>query len=552
MLNVELQLTKASVWRKSTIGSKTVWFRGYVNGVSRDVLVGEAAHQTAKSLPEWLRNIDGHFAVVVQSPRFFFAASDRIGSCPLLWSLNAESLLVSDSGPAMEKELGLGPSSVDHDVASAFALSGYSIADRTVYHKVKLLGPGDYVWRDEYEHGIETYATWRPVEGLDTASYQPSKLNELHERMFDKLVSSLDGRPVVVPLSAGLDSRFIASGLKRWGYENVVCVSYGIPDNPDATIARTVADRLGYEWHFIPYSNQMFRRAYYSDDYAEYMRFADTLSSVHFVGEYLMMAQLKEGGHLDERAIIINGQSGDFLTGNHIPAALLDGNRDPAQRMQTIISAFVEKHYKLWNSLKRTPHIDLIEALLEKEIENVGGLPDKLIEDYGLYEQLEFINRQSKYVIGSVRTYEYFGHEWRLPLWDMEYLKFWEGAPLNAKAHQTLYKQTLRESNWGEVWQNIHVNPQRISPKWIIPIRVFLKILFAPFGRQAWHQFERRFLDYFMTTTCGYAPWTYFEVVTDSRKPFNALAFYIEHYLREKGIEWDGRPKISNARDFLN
>ena len=79
-----------------------------------------------------------------------------------------------------------------------------------------------------------------------------------------------------------------------------------------------------------------------------------------------------------------------------------------------------------------------------------------------------------------------------------------------------------------------------------------LKALFTPFGRPAWHQFERRFLDYFMTTTCGYAPWAYFEVVTDSRKPFNALAFYIEHYLREKGIEWDGRPKISNARDFLN
>ncbi|MEE2997578.1 MAG: asparagine synthase-related protein [Pseudomonadota bacterium] len=516
-----------------------------MNGVSRDVIVAEAARQTVQSLSEWLGNIDGHFAIVAQSPSFFFAAADRIGSCPLLWSLTGDSLFVSDSGPAVEEKLGLGPSSVDHEVASAFALSGYSIADRTIYYGVKLLGPGDYVWMDEHAHGFETYATWRPAEGIDSASYLPAGLNNLHERLFDKLVSSLDGRPVVVPLSAGLDSRFIASGLKQWGHDNVVCVSYGIPGNPEAEVARSVAERLGYEWHFIPYSNRLFRQAYYSNDYAEYVRFSDTLSSIHFVGEYLMMTLLKEAGHLDERAIIINGQSGDFITGNHIPAALLDDDRDPTQRLETIVSALVEKHYKLWSSLKKEPHISRIETMLENEIDHLGGLPDQQRADYGLYEHLEFVNRQSKYVIGSVRTYEYFGHEWRLPLWDVEYLDYWEHAPLSEKAHQSLYKKTLSATNWGGVWSDIEVNPLRISPKWIIPVRFCFKILFAPFGRAAWHRFERRFLDYFMATTCSYAPWRYLDVVNDERRPFNALALYIECYLRDKGVSWNGLPARS-------
>jgi hypothetical protein len=186
---------------------------------------------------------------------------------------------------------------------------------------------------------------------------------------------------------------------------------------------------------------------------------------------------------------------------------------------------------------------------LKDEVEKMGGLPDEPEKDYGLYERMEFVNRQSKYVIGSVRSYEYFGHEWRLPLWDIEYLDYWENAPLSAKAHQSLYRDTLVETDWGGVWRSIGVNPLAIAPKWIIPLRFIFKALFFILGRSAWHQFERRFLDYFMTTTCGYAPWPYFKVVTDDRRPFNAMAFYIEHYLQEKNISWDGRPELPHAQD---
>ena len=140
------------------------------------------------------------------------------------------------------------------------------------------------------------------------------------------------------------------------------------------------------------------------------------------------------------------------------------------------------------------------------------------MEDFGSVRAPRIVN-QSKYVIGSVRTYEYFGHEWRLPFRDVEYLDYWENAPLSAKAHQSLYKEALVESNWGGVWRDGDVNPNRISPRWIIPVRFFFKVVFAVSFACGWHRFERRYLDYFMATTCSHAPWPYFDVVRDKRQP---------------------------------
>ena len=62
-----------------------------------------------------------------------------------------------------------------------------------------------------------------------------------------------------MPLSAGWDSRFIVSGLKHFGYENVICVSYGRNNNTDMLIAKEVADRLGYKWIKLEYKKKFIK-----------------------------------------------------------------------------------------------------------------------------------------------------------------------------------------------------------------------------------------------------------------------------------------------------
>ena len=70
----------------------------------------------------------------------------------------------------------------------------------------------------------------------------------------------------------------------------------------------------------------------------------------------------------------------------------------------------------LWRSLKTAPAIGRLHAMFEAEIAE-AGIDGEPVPGYALYEYLEWRDRQSKYVAGTQRSYDFFGRAWRLPLW---------------------------------------------------------------------------------------------------------------------------------------
>ena len=136
------------------------------------------------------------------------------------------------------------------------------------------------------------------------------------------MINSANGRQIIVPLSGGLDSRFIVTGLRKFNYKNVICISYGLKNNIEAILAKKIAKKLGYKWIFIEYKPKKFKRYFYSEDYNKYLTYCDSLTSIHFIGEYYMLKELDDNSLIEKDAIFVNGQSGDFITGNHIPSEL--------------------------------------------------------------------------------------------------------------------------------------------------------------------------------------------------------------------------------------
>ena len=148
------------------------------------------------------------------------------------------------------------------------------------------------------------------------------------------------------------------------------------------------------------------------------------------------------------------------------------------------------------------------------------------------------IDRQSKYVITGQKVFEYYKHEWRLPLWDDEYLFFWQKVPLEFKLKQKLFIEMLKKNNFGNVWgDDFPVNKKTIVPKWIIPLRYICKIPFSFFGmrgKRAWKQFDINFFFYFRDVNHMMDTQNYFNIIKDIFKgPRNHVSWQTKDYLKK-------------------
>ena len=405
--------------------------------------------------------------------------------------------------------------------------------------------PGHYLVKKNNSISIQKYRNWRPVTVASTEDKYEENLDLLNEKIIKKLIKRADGRQIVVPLSAGYDSRLIASGLCQFQYDNVLCVSYGLKQNRETKIAAEVASRLNFRHLHINYTRKGVREMWHSDAYQNFIDFCDTGTSVHFYGEFGMLSWLWENNEVDKNSIFSNGQSGDFISGNHIAACFTEKKitiLNKSDRMELVENEILAKHYGLWPSLVTEENKRVVKELLSEQIDYIGGLSNNSANDYGVFEALEFINRQSKYVLNGLRTYEFFGHDWHVPLWDKEYMDFWETVPLHLKANQSLYKKVLVRRNWCNVWRDIDLNPSARWPTHIWLMRHFFRSIFLIFGRKKWQHFERQKLDVYLSPTLSYAFKNYSDVWFDQRQHRHAVSYFTEDYLNRKFLNWDGRP----------
>ncbi len=59
--------------------------------------------------------------------------------------------------------------------------------------------------------------------------------------------------------------------------------------------------------------------------------------------------------------------------------------------------------------------------------------------------------RQAKFITNSVRAYEYWGLDWWLPLWDAEYMAFWQHVPLSQRTGKRLARRHVTEAYEREI-----------------------------------------------------------------------------------------------------
>ena len=253
---------------------------------------------------------------------------------------------------------------------------------------------------------------------------------DILEKAFARMLYTIGTRQIVIPLSGGYDSRVIACLCKKFNVVNVVCFTYGPSNSPEIGISEKVARSLGFEWYYVEYTGREWLDIYDSKEYNNYLKFAGNLNAEPCIQDFFAIKELLRKKIINENAVVVPGHSADLLGGSHLPKSY---------------------SYSLWNLLyDKYYNANLLRLRYERKLKR--ELREKFRSKSHSKEDFlnEFNNwgikvRQSHFVINSVRLYEYFGLDWRLPLWDSEFSKFWNSIPWDKKENSYLYHYFLFE-----------------------------------------------------------------------------------------------------------
>ena len=107
--------------------------------------------------------------------------------------------------------------------------------------------------------------------------------------------------------------------LHEFKYKNIVSFTYGLKNNSDVKYAKIIAESLDINWKFIPFEKSRFQNYYNSSFKNKYDLFADHSLSLPNYQDVFFLKELLDKKFIEKKSIVVNGQTGDFITGGQIP-----------------------------------------------------------------------------------------------------------------------------------------------------------------------------------------------------------------------------------------
>ncbi len=374
---------------------------------------------------ECLKLANGLYSVVCHSDKLQMAAVDSSRIYPLYYRKNKDGVTLSDDPHALLQKGDV----LDIDSLAEYNVAGYPLENKTLVRDIYHVPPGGVLCGDGSMKKFYSYLA--NINELFSPNYDGAEKVLYH--VFDRMVGSLGGRQVVVPLSGGNDSRLILCMLRRLHYENVICYTVGRSANSEELIAVKVAQELGYPLYIIDTTKDEMAEYVCLDDeeFRRYYQFIGGLSNFMWVYEYVAIKWLKNQGILSEGAVFVPGHAADFNAGSHMRKAGV-GVNNSAYLASAIMFDNFEYGYdrKVWNKLYRY----FVSFRINTELAS-----------WSVYQSFVFQNRLPHNINNSARVYQFFGYDVRLPYWDREFLDLFRVMPYEGLNGCAFYTKFIRE-----------------------------------------------------------------------------------------------------------
>ena len=489
----------------------------------------------ATALAAAVKPVRACWAALVTGPDGVAAAVDHIRSLPLFHADGPNGVFVGDD--ARTVAAAAGKSNLDPVAAEELALAGYATGNRTLLQGLVQLVAGEVrVWRRDGASGRALHHEFSPATDEAAPSVETDELGAALDAAFDRLIAGARGRPVWVPLSGGLDSRLVLAKLVERSYRPLVAFSYGPRGNSDAVVAQAVARRLGVDWLFVDTPGTDVRAYFSSQARRDYWGFCDGLCSVPNMQDVHPLAAMRTRGVLPADALIVNGQTGDFISGAHIPARLL---AQVQVSPEVLLDAIIDKHFALWRPLLDSRR----RAALRRRIGDALALdPDgadmpRAAATSG-FERFEFAERQAKFVVNGQRAYEWHGLGWGLPLWDRDIVELFARAPLGQRRDQTLYRRYLDDWDYRSAFSGVTRKVTGWSPAAqavVTPLAIALRLLVGRARRDR----LVGYLNYWDRFGAQYAAFGFRAYARHREALRNPVSLYARAWLAEQNIDPD-------------
>lgn len=375
----------------------------------------------------WLRRLNGCFALVyAPRGRVRLAAVDSGRTIPLFYDTREPRLLdqVTPEDLRVRDLTWLG--------RRWWQDLEYLPGAHTLEPKIRSLEPRQFLWSSAGAQRILNYAD-APVQ--EPAIFSVPGAGRLFRETLlgalERTVALAAGRPLVVMLSGGFDSRAVLAGLHTLGCRSLHAFTYGLPDSEEYRRAKAVTDQLGVPHHFIDYRRPDLAE-YVQQHLANYTEFAANAQSVPQEQEWpaayaaSQLPEIRDG-------LFLLGLGGDTFGGAPVP---LHYFRLPGRRSPRGVHDWILHRYT------RIP-LQRARTLLTNHLP-AGPFPDERMITDAIREWL-IRERLAKYMFNGLRSYEYAGLDWYLPLWDQALREFWRSVPIDMLRRREHYRKWIAE-----------------------------------------------------------------------------------------------------------
>ena len=377
----------------------------------------------AAELKKRLLEANGLFSVVIHTPDCLIAATDRIRRFPLFYTSQG---IITDDPLSF-------PSSGEWDVLSKafYIASGAVLPGHTLLQDIQQLPPASCAELISSSWEVSSYASFLSSFPQEK-DVSLDELDVVMNSVFQRLVTSAKKRQLIVPLTAGNDSRLILCMLHKMGYNNVICYTVEGKDGDEWEGAHQTALRLGYTHYRVDMQDETIQQLCYAnpDEFERYYRYVGAYTNFCWLYDYVAIRYLEKLHIIAKDAIFVPGHSGDMIAGSHITKSKMRMHmsvRSMARRMLYVGFEY-RKSRLVYNELVRYFEIAKREGYT----------------DYSAYQNWIVQHRQAHNIVHSTRVYDFCGYEVRLPLWDNELYDLFSHLPYASLMNGRLYTQYVK------------------------------------------------------------------------------------------------------------